>query len=224
MAVEHGYGKIVTDGLVLCLDAADNNSYPGNGNTWYDLSGNGNNGTLTNMSANPLDSANGGSLLFDGVNDYIPIASAINAKTILAFIQVSTSGGDYVIYGLNANGADNWLGVNSNKVQFYGTRLADVDNFGLVSTTTLSINTWYQIGCTINGATAKIYLNGLEENSTTKSFTIGEWNTAPTLGRRGPISQRYFPGNISNVQVYNRVLSPQEVQQNYNATKTRFGL
>ena len=62
--------KIVTDGLVLCLDAANKKSYPGSGTTWTDLSGQGNNGTLANMSTT-LDSGNGGSLVFDGVNDFV---------------------------------------------------------------------------------------------------------------------------------------------------------
>ena len=68
--MSNNYGpKIVTDGLVLCLDAADQNSYPGSGNTWYDLSGNGNNGTLVNGVG--YNSGNLGSLVFGGVDDYV---------------------------------------------------------------------------------------------------------------------------------------------------------
>ena len=62
--------RIVTDGLVLCLDAASKRSYPGTGTTWTDLKG-GNNGTLTNMDGANFSSANGGSLSFDGASDYI---------------------------------------------------------------------------------------------------------------------------------------------------------
>ena len=61
--------NIVTDGLVLCLDAANKRSYPGTGTTWTDRSANGNNGTLTNGPT--FDSANGGSIVFDGTNDYV---------------------------------------------------------------------------------------------------------------------------------------------------------
>jgi hypothetical protein len=68
------YGpKTVTNGLVLCLDAADKNSYSGTGTTWTDLTGNGNNGTLTNGPT--FNSANGGSISFDGTNDYIDCGS-----------------------------------------------------------------------------------------------------------------------------------------------------
>jgi len=61
--------RIITDGLVLCLDAGNPKSYPGSGTTWTDLSGNGNNGTLTNGPT--YNSGNLGSLVFDGVNDYV---------------------------------------------------------------------------------------------------------------------------------------------------------
>jgi hypothetical protein len=67
MALSHS-PSIVTDGLVLCLDAGNPKSYPGSGTTWTDLSGNGNNGTLVNGVGYSGD--NLGSLSFDGVNDY----------------------------------------------------------------------------------------------------------------------------------------------------------
>ena len=66
--------NIVTDGLVLCLDAANRRSYPGSGNSWLDLSGNGNNGTFGSGTAAPtFSSGNGGSLVFDGSNDYVEV-------------------------------------------------------------------------------------------------------------------------------------------------------
>ena len=71
-AISTTYPKIVTNGLVLNLDAGQQNSYPGIGTAWTDLSGNGRTGTLTNMEI-PSDysSTNGGSLTFDGVNEYV---------------------------------------------------------------------------------------------------------------------------------------------------------
>ena len=154
----------------------------------------------------------------------ISVPTSINAKTILAFIRVTASGGDYIVYGLDANGSDNWFGVNGNVVHLFGTQSSDVNNFSLFGTTNILTNTWYQIGCTIDGATAKVFLNGVQENSVTKAFTIGAWNSSPTIGRRGSIAQRYFPGNIANLQVYDRVLSAAEVSQNFNATRARFGI
>ncbi len=223
MALSHS-PKIVIDGLVLCLDAGNPKSYPGSGTTWNDLSGRGNNGTLTNGPT--YNSANGGSLSFDGVDDHVNvnIPTSINAKTILAFVRVTSSGGDYIVYGLDANGADNWFGVNGNRVHLFGTQISDVNNFSLSGTTNILTNTWYQIGCTIDGTTAKVFLNGIQENSVTQAFTIGAWSTSPTIGRRGSIAQRYFPGNIANLQVYNRALTESEIQQNFNALRGRYGI
>ena len=79
MSLNHGGKPIVTDGLVLCLDAANPKSYPGSGTTWTDLSGNGNNGTLVNGVG--YNSDNGGSLSFDGVNDYVSKSSWVNPPT-----------------------------------------------------------------------------------------------------------------------------------------------
>lgn len=222
MALGHG-ASIVRNGLVFYVDAANSKSYSGSGNMWIDLSGNANNGTLTNGPT--FSSSNGGYIVFDGNDDYIPFTTSVNAKTVLAFVRYTTdAGGDYVVYGLDANGADNFLGINANKISLFATETADVNNFTMFGNTTLQQNTWYQIGCTIDGPTAKIYLNGVQDNSTTRAYTIGSWNTAPVLGRRGSISQRYFPGNISTVQVYNSVLTSQQIQQNFNAIRGRYGI
>ena len=84
--------KISTDGLVLCLDAANTKSYPGSGTVWSDLSRGGNNGTLTNGPT--FNSGNGGSIVFDGVNDYVDcgvsnISLPINI-TLISWIYQST--------------------------------------------------------------------------------------------------------------------------------------
>jgi len=167
--------------------------------------------------------------VFDGVDDYAPLTGTINLGntfTILSWIKLSTlAGGDYIVYGLNANGSDNWFGTNANSVNLFATEIADVNNFTLSGGSITSTGSWYNIGCTISGSVAKVYLNGIEQNSVTKAFTIGSWNDSNvTIGRRGTIAQRYFPGNIATVHAYNRVLSSTEILQNYNAQKSRFGL
>jgi hypothetical protein len=87
MAVQYASGKIVTSGLVLALDAADKNSYPGSGTTWTDLSGNGNNGTLVNGPT--FSSANGGSIVFDGVDDYVTCGT--NSSTLVSSMTISST-------------------------------------------------------------------------------------------------------------------------------------
>ena len=192
-----------------------------------DLSGNGYNGTVT--SSLIYNNLNRGSLLFDGTSSYIPLDGTINLGntfTILSWIKLSTlAGGEYIVYGTDANGADNWFGFISNTVWLYGTETVDVNNFSLTGGSITSTGSWYNIGCTISGSVAKVYLNGVEQNSTTKAFTIGAWNSSGnSIGRRGSLAQRYLPGNIATVQAYNRVLSSTEILQNYNTLKSRFNL
>lgn len=225
MSLSHS-PQIVTNGLILYLDAANTKSYPGTGTTWTDLSGNNRHGTLTGGPT--YSSSNGGHIAFDGVDDRAPIANPSGfstVRTVAVFVsQNAPGGGDYAIYGIDANGQDNWLGIESNVIRFLGTQSTDVNNFNLYGTTTLLNDAWYQIACTINGATATIYLNGAQQATTTRAFTIGSWDTSATIGRRGSIASRYFPGKIACVQAYSRVLTASEINDNFNAHRGRFGI
>lgn len=123
-----------------------------------------------------------------------------------------------------ANGHDNWLSVNNLRPYVLATETTDVNNFAVTGASTLSTGVWYQIGCTISENTVKIYVNGREDASVTKDFTIGTWNSLASIGRRGSISQNFFNGDISMVQVYDKVLSANEVWQNFNAFRGRYGI
>ena len=100
-------GHIITDGLVIALDAANTKSYPGSGTTWSDLSGNSNNGTLTNGPT--FNSRNGGSIVFDGVDDYVTLGtpSILNGVqlplTICGWGNLSTVSGFRTLYGVYSN-------------------------------------------------------------------------------------------------------------------------
>jgi hypothetical protein len=219
--------SIVTNGLVLALDAGNTKSYTGGSTTWRDISGNGRNGTLTNGPT--FNSGNGGQIQFGPTSRYINIPSSVNVgnpNTICAFIKLSGSNADTVVYGSNANGVDNWLGISSNRPRIFATQTSNVNNFELLGTTTLdTTNTiWYFIASTISGSVATLYLNGVQENTTTQAFTIGSWDGSAAIGRRGSTDQRYLTGSVAYVMGYNRALSQQEILQNYNAGKTRFGL
>ena len=132
---------------------------------------------------------------------------------------------DTSIVGTNANGSDNWFGINSNKIYAFYTQIADVNNTAILGATLLSYNIWYYLSMIVNGSTATIYLNGVSDGTRTESFTIGSWNGNYAVGRRSSdVAQRYFYGNVANVSLYNRALTATEVLRNYNATKTRFGL
>jgi hypothetical protein len=218
--------RIVTNGLVLALDAADQNSYPGSGTTWNDLSGNGNTGTLTNGPT--FSSANGGSIVFDGLNDYVNISTAVNLtnpSTICAFINTSvTTGSNQVIYGPSANGSDNWLSVSNNRVQVNATQTSDVNNFSITGTTTIEANKWYYITGIVNNNVTSLYVNGVfEVASSAQAFTAGGWNSTARIGQRAT-GQFPFNGSIAYVHGYNRALSVTEIRQNYDAQKSRFNL
>ncbi len=226
MAVQHSYGKMVTDGLVLYLNAADANSYVSGSTTWRDLAGS-NNGTLTNGPT--YNSANFGSIVFDGVNDYVVCTNALSLTNVTLNVwfyftnlsdqicaqswNYSLTGGFTVeiyssnlLFAVNGNGSNNWPQYN---------------------TSNLTPGRWYNITGTLSSNTQSLYLNGTFITSVTDA-TRNNANSGITLtvGARssgGPGSS-FSTGRSSITQVYNRALSASEVLQNYNATKARFGL
>lgn len=218
--------RIITNGLRLALDAADLGSYPGAGTAWNDLSGGDNHGVLVNGVA--FDNGNFGVIRFDGVDDYVTISNVINLGnvfTISSFVKITGSTADSVVVGTNANGSDNWFGINSNKLYFFFTETADVNNYTMVGLTTLSYGVFHQIAATVDGSTASIYLNGKLETTSTVSFTIGAWSGAFAIGKRSPsVDQRFLTGYVANVLFYNRKLSAAEIKQNFDAQKPRFKL
>ena len=215
----------VTDGLVLYLDAANTKSYVSGSNTWFDIAA-GNNGTLINGPT--YNSANGGSIVFDGIDDYVNINTTpnlTNPLTVCAFVNTSViTGSNQVIYGPSANDSDNWLSISNNRAQILATELPDVNNFFLSGTTVIQSNTWYYITSIVNNNVIQLYINGvLEATSATQVFIFGSWNSTARIGQR-PNGQFPFNGRIAHLQGYNRALSATEILQNYNAIKTRFGL
>lgn len=227
--------ELVTSGLVLALDAADKNSYPGSGTSWYDLSNNVNTGTLTNSPT--FSNTNGGCIVFDGVDDYINCGNNSSLKltgdiTIDTWIYISANPSDWVricgigssdggsgnrMYGLWYNGTNASVTRNllwqrySPGTQIYPTTVA------------LSLNTWYYVSVTTNGSLHTLYLNNLSIGTTTSA---GPWTTNTvdnvTIGYAG--FHTYHTGRIGLIRIYNRALTATEVLQNYNVSKTRFGL
>jgi hypothetical protein len=213
--------RIITDGLVLSLDAGDRNSYPGGGTVWNDMSGNGNNGTLTNGSTFSFD--NGGSIVFDGVNDYVNTTLNIDANpnTLCSWCYptavTSTSG--YGIVLTDNGGWDKGFEINNSLWQIHvGTNLtstgvsafANIWQYGCLSYTSTSMNFY------LNGVL--VWSGGSPGVSAGSNVEIGRANYS------GGNGSRFFVGKISNVFIYNRALSSTEILQNYNATKTRYGL
>ena len=217
---------IIKEDLVLHLDAANTKSYVSGSATWYDLSGNNNNGTLVSGSA--FSSANGGSIVFDGVDDYISISQNINPPNITLefFYKASVSSpyeylisntrdccGPYNGYELHiVNGVPRFSIWNSTQL-------------GLNGTSTLT-NQIYHITATYDGSQMKIYQNSILTGLVNSALGIGSspsFNLA--IGGMGLNPAFYnLTGNIYIGRVYNRALTATEISQNFNATKGRFGL
>jgi hypothetical protein len=227
MATQYAFGQIVTSGLVLCLNAADKNSYPGTGTTWTDLSGNSNNGTLTNGPT--FNTGSGGSIVFDGVDDYVTCGNnsslQINQGTISAWVRTTSPGSSF--RGIITKQQNYGLFTNNGVLVTYDWGNGQTRSTGI----NIADGTWKNVAMsfTTNTGTPSnntiIYLNGAAILTTTTKFVDNTVNVE--LGRGGTIptgDTQFLNGNISTGLVYNRTLTQTEIRQNYNATKTRFGL
>ena len=225
---------IIKDGLVMHLDASNQSSYPGSGTTWYDLSGNSNNGTLTNGPT--YNSANGGSIVFDGSNDYVRIQDSVSTN-------FGTGSYTIGIWVKPANTISNWRGIVSKRTNSnykgwaifetptnkFGVQLASNHSGPYYSATSLNsfvANNWYYINAVIDRGNKQLrfYVNGIQQGNAVDITNLGNTNNITPLLIGHEIGINTFPGSISNGHIYNRALSVDEIQQNYNALKYRYGL
>jgi hypothetical protein len=220
MGLDHS-PLIVTDGLQVFLDAANTRSYIGSGNTAYDLSGSGNTSALTNGPT--FNSSNLGAFVLDGSNDYILVNSQANILSKTAYTKIA------YIYISNFSTVNNIIsGGFSGQHAFwmFGTVRLNAGHNSIwntvVGATSLSLNTWYFAAVTYSNSTGwKLYLNGREDGTSVDTTTF-TGNQEIVIGAFS--SSNNFTGRIASVQVYNRALTSQEIVQNYNATKKRYGL
>ena len=222
--------RTITDGLVLCLDAANTKSYPGSGTTWTDLSGSGNNGTLVNGVG--YNSGNGGSLVFDGSNDYVNLGSFFTYQNFTISLWVSpgsTTQTQYAdIFDNNHTGSVNFvLQQNNLNHNEYGFGVNLNPNPGSeVSLPTLAVNVWTHLAFTFTPSDRVIgYVNGSFYNqgdlANNKNILYSNQNLSIARWSAGG---RHWNGRISNFSVYNRVLTASEISQNFNALRSRFGI
>lgn len=231
----NNYGpRIVTNGLIACLDAANTKSYPGSGTVWRDISGNGRNGTLINGPT--FNSSNRGSIQFDGTNDYINFGNTLGVQgdpfthNILFYLNsftTSAAGQGPVIYfrgPYNSTGYYFQLPTSQDGVGFFLSNGASVQ-----STTTTALwrtGNWYDLCVTRNGASVRIYVNGTDVTNVAGNHTsIYLGGESFIIGAYSSVSPWIFNSNrVAAFKAYNRTLSAAEVAQNYNATKGRFQL
>lgn len=211
--------KLISSGLTCALNAGDKNSYPGSGNTWYDLTGNGYNGTL--FGTPPFSSSiNGGTIALNGTTQYINI-SGFNYATGTSTVFCAARYAGTAIKGRMVNGlSNNWL------IGHWGGSTENFYAEGWVSTvgTGTSDGIWriYAATCDTVADSYQCYIN--TTNTTISSTAGSQGPNGLTVGRYGPGGTEYSTGYISFIYVYNRVLSISEIRQNFVVLKSKFGL
>ena len=237
MVMGTGYNpRIVTDGLVFCLDAANARSYPGAGTTWTDLKG-GNNSTLANSPS--FDPNNAGSIVFDGSNQrsQASLPSSLGSTfTLECFGRFhNSSRSNYEYFGAIGE----WYGGSSRNmcsIARIGTQFSNsahhgklyLNGTGIIVDLLMDTTDWLHIVVTANGGTPTAYKNGTPHTSYSVSTDLGAFNvtnivmTAAFKSINVSTYGWYLDGQVSCQRVYNRALTADEVRQNYLATKERY--
>ena len=222
------------DSLLFYLDTVNIKSYVNGSTTWRDISKAGNNGTLVNSPA--FSSANGGSIVFDGTDDYcnIPISAVPTGSqaTVSFWTKFNVTQASSIFSAYNSAG-QRQINIHltwSDSVAYWdcGASGGTYDRINSSTLTTAQKTGWHNWVFTKDAITGTmvIYLDGISlASGTGKTNTIG---TISTASKRCAIASfddtMYYSGNISSMLLYNRVLSTTEILQNYNAHKSRYGL
>ena len=221
-------GNLVTNGLVLNLDAGKLDSYPRNGTVWKDISNSQLTGSLLNGPT--FNSENAGSIVFDGINDYGTLGTTIILPSGLSSSAFSAwwrylgqgTGSDkrgFVLesasfnYSLLVN-TSGTLGVHINTTA-NGTQY--VPGFIPVQ------GQWYNSAVVWDGTNLIVYINGVEVGRRAQGGTASEVSSL-RIGTYRDNNNRWWVGNISNISIYQRSLAPNEVLQNFNALRGRYGI
>ena len=235
MAINAG-PKIIEDGLVFCVDAANPRSYPGAGTVWTDLSVNNTNGTLKNGPT--FDSANGGSIVFDGNDDYVDFNPVTFPSTYpysmsCWFRSNDTSDTRRTFFTFGNTGNDNYfilIGLTRYTTDGPYVRFGVRSGNGAVTsngqgTINVQDGKWHEA---ILVATAendfKFYTDGILDVTDTTDLVANTFTmNTQAIGRLERSSpEQYYIGNVAIARFYNYALSAEEIKQNYNSTRGRF--
>ena len=225
--------RIITDNLVACWDAANSKSYPGSGTTWVDISGKGLNATVNGATFSTL---NGGEWDFDNAIDYIesPDADAwymetnYTAECWFHCDAVGGGGGWNAIFGQwpnsNVNATNSWI------LEYVGTDLrfyylnAGADAIAYKSLGSVSTGAWHHFVFSKIGSTTKMFIDGIQVVDDFDIGTLQNGTGVLTIGGN-VASGGWFDGRISQIRIYKgKGFTEAEVQQNFNATRTRYGV
>lgn len=219
--------KIVTDGLVRYLDAGNTYSYVSGSTDWNDLSRSQISGSLIN---GPIfTGSNGGAIVFDGINDYVSIPTYTFGNgnwTVNMWVNTSasyTSTFGPLISNSSGGPVSLLLTINNNKINFRNYSGVWVDNTG---SSTLNTNQWYMLtwvnyaGVVAQSGSGQVFVNGVSDSSIFNSYTT---NGGPCDVIASYTNNTFYKGRIAATQIYTKSLSAQEVLQNFNAMKGRYG-
>ena len=210
----YGLTGVTLNGLILNLDAGNNQSYPTQGTTWYDISGSVLDGRLLNGPTYSTDG--GGSIVFDGADDYVSIPD-INFSTatidIWVYINAYSAGGAVFVYQ-SSNGFEIWAGTD-NVIRYNKN-----PSTGLTSGPGFTLNSWNNIVATSDGTANRLYLNNVNIGSTNGGIFDNTSGDIRISGYNGYMVN----GKCATLRMYNRALSQAEITQNFNAQKNRYGL
>ena len=234
MASSLGAGKVITDGLVLFLDAGNNRSYPGTGTTWTDLSSTAITGSLTNGPT--FSSANGGSIVFDGTNDRVDVENSnvlnpLGNFTIGCWVNPTNIPNVYLGIIDKYNGTFNYGyildmpngggGMISSSFRFVNCVQSGYKE--VIAGVQFTTGSWNHLYGVYDGTNINIYVNGTLQGTASCSGTNVTESTSLKIGGDG-VSTNYMTGRIASVQLYNRALTADEILQNYESTRERFNL
>jgi hypothetical protein len=229
--------SIVTDGLVFYLDAANTRCYSGSGLTSNALVG-GIGATLVNGVG--FTSANNGTFIFDGTNDYVNIQypPGINSGSQITLILwakwITTGTTTTTIQTIVDNNYRTAYASGPGSIGFVIHDRPDLDKAlewgaspgaGITrctSTFQVGDGNWRFISGTNDGSTSVLFVDGIQSGLARTAAGIGDSQPLINIGRWQFVNGRYFNGNVSGLMIYNRALSASEILQNYNATRGRY--
>lgn len=236
MSTSFAFTPIVTDGLILYLDAANTKSYISGSTDWYDLTTYNNDGTLTNGPV--FSDENEGSITFDGIDDYVntdfipsigtgdityDIWFKTNTAQTGALINVRSASAAQFVLVICTNGVSGSPLIGSNLLVYSYDNIIDR---GFETTETWTDNVWHNVVGVHTSTTDKLYVDGILRGSVTTSPLNINNSTKLRIGALGDgvniYPNWYFNGSVSSAKVYNKLLTDSEILQNYNATKWRF--
>jgi hypothetical protein len=227
MAIAYNFAgpRIVSDGLVLYMDAANPNSYNfSTALTWRDISRNRNNGTLVNGVG--YSSANGGNLIFDGSDDFVQCLGSFTVTAATFVTWIRRNGNQDTYDGILFSRGTNTTGMNFFSSNQLGYHWNDASNtYTWNSSLTVPDLTWCMCAISVTSNSATAYLC----QSTGLTIATNSVSHTSTILDDIKIGQddsggRFFTGNIAQAQIYNCALSQAEITRNFNATRGRFGV